>query len=85
LWPFGIFYGNFVILWLFDISPPPFGIFYQEKSGNPETHPFKYFVHFVNPNKKIEEKGAASLKALSEKVAYAEKPFCSIEGVWIEG
>jgi hypothetical protein len=42
-------------------------------------------VHFVNPNKKIEEKGAASLKALSEKVAYAEKPFCSIEGFWIEG
>jgi hypothetical protein len=35
LWPFGIFYGNVVILWQFGIIFPVFGTLCQDKSGSP--------------------------------------------------
>jgi hypothetical protein len=35
LWPFALFYGNLVYVVAILIFYPPFGIFNQEKSGNP--------------------------------------------------
>jgi hypothetical protein len=32
------------ILWLFGTFFPQFGMFYQEKSGNPEADPFNFII-----------------------------------------
>jgi hypothetical protein len=47
LWAFDIFYGHVVYFGVFWYIFPRFGIFHQEKSGNPDRHAER--GHFFGP------------------------------------